>query len=397
MFEGAREVMSSTEQTQKIEQQDGSEENSDVDIQMTLLFVDDFPSFLELAERYFETSEHSFTVRTCEDPEKAVEMVEEESIDCIISDYQMAEMNGLKLLQKVRQREPDMPFLLLTSKGSEEVASEAITKGATDYINKGGSDKYELVVQRAKNAVLRARKDKELNKRLRQQQVTAELGQKALGDVDLDCLMHEASKYVAEVLGNDYCKVLDLQPDGDELLLRQGVGWKEGMVGEATVKAAKEENSQASYTLLSEEPVIVSDMDKENRFEGPELLTSHDVKSGISTIIGHPDKPWGILGTHHTEKKEFDRYDVEFVQNIANILANAIDRKNREEKTAERKKRIDELEDLVSKELMPAVSDTRNHIQAAKETQSEDDIESAEESIRKVERIIDSKIRDSEK
>jgi hypothetical protein len=115
--------------------------------------------------------------------------------------------------------------------------------------------------------------------------------------------MHDAAQEVAEILGNDYCKVLDLQPDKDRLLLRQGVGWKEGIVGEASVKAAKEENSQASYTLSSEEPVIVTDMEKEDRFNGPELLTSHNVKSGISTIIGHPDDP-GEYSAHTTPKRK---------------------------------------------------------------------------------------------
>lgn len=295
-----------------------------------ILFVDDNASFLEITERYFEKSPHNFSIETCQEPEEALGKIEEKAIDCIISDYQMPQMDGLELLEKIRQEYPGLPFLLITSKGSEDVASEAISKGVTDYIQKGGMEKYELVAKRVKNAVARSQQDEELNKRLKQQKVTAELGQKALGGISLDDLMHEAAEKVAECLDNDYCKVLDLQ--GDELLLRQGVGWKEGIVGNATVKAAEEENSQASYTLSSEEPVIVTDMENEDRFEGPELLTSHNVKSGISTIIGHPDDPWGILGTHDTEKKNFDWHDVEFVQNIANILANAIERKGRQDK-----------------------------------------------------------------
>lgn len=142
--------------------------------------------------------------------------------------------------------------------------------------------------------------------------------------------MQKASEKVAEVLDNEYCKVLELKPGKEELLLRQGVGWREGLVGSATVKASEAENSQASYTLSSEEPVVVTDMEEEERFNGPELLESHDVKSGISTIIGRPEDPWGILGTHDTEEKEFDSHDVEFVRTIANILADAIRRKEQE-------------------------------------------------------------------
>ncbi len=167
-----------------------------------------------------------------------------------------------------------------------------------------------------------------LEQRAIQQATVAELGKLALETDDLDELMHQAAQRVADVLDNAYCKVLDLDPANQELLLRQGVGWKDGYVGHATV--ASNTNSQAGYTLLSEEPVVVEALDEETRFSGPELLTHHDVVSGISTIIGPPDAPWGILGTHDTEHRSFTQEDVAFVQSVANILADAIEREDYE-------------------------------------------------------------------
>ncbi|MFC7224728.1 PAS domain S-box protein [Halalkalicoccus sp. GCM10025322] len=168
----------------------------------------------------------------------------------------------------------------------------------------------------------------ELRRRIDQQAAAARIGQLALGTDDLDAIFLEASEVVASVLDNEYCKVLDLDAGRRELLLRQGVGWRDGIAGSATVAA--DDNSQAGYTLLSEKPVIVDDLDAETRFSGPELLTSHDVVSGISVIIGPPENPWGILGTHDTERREFTAYDADFVQSVANVLANAIDRIGRE-------------------------------------------------------------------
>ena len=164
----------------------------------------------------------------------------------------------------------------------------------------------------------------ELRARILQQEVVTELGQQALEDEDLDQLMHDASAAVADTLNNDYCKVLELMPGGDEVFLRQGVGWQEGLVGEAMVPTDRD--SQAGYTLLSEEPIIVEDLRTESRFSGPELLTSHDVVSGISVIIGTVQDPWGILGTHTTDEREFTEYDVNFVKSVANLLAAAIER-----------------------------------------------------------------------
>jgi signal transduction histidine kinase len=166
--------------------------------------------------------------------------------------------------------------------------------------------------------------ERQLEARAQQQQAVADLGQFALEVEDVDEIMREAARRVSEVLDTAYCKVLDLDAEERELLLRQGVGWDEGVVGTATVDA--DENSQAGFTLLSEEPVVVDDLATETRFQGPDLLTSHGVRSGVSTIVGSVDEPWGILGTHDTERREFTEEDVTFVQAVANILAEAIER-----------------------------------------------------------------------
>ncbi|WP_170864916.1 PAS domain S-box protein [Halogranum amylolyticum] len=175
----------------------------------------------------------------------------------------------------------------------------------------------------------RIRREEELSARIRQQTVTAELGQLVLEGDDIDTLFDEAVEVVAETLGADYCKVLDLQPSGEELLLRSGVGWREGLVGEATV-GSTERASQAGHTLQSEEPIVVDDFENDPRIDGPELLTSHDVQSGISVLIGPMSDPWGILGVHDMERREFSDHDVSFVQSVANVLATAIDRMRRQ-------------------------------------------------------------------
>ena len=169
--------------------------------------------------------------------------------------------------------------------------------------------------------------DAELRRRADQQAAVATLGQLAVEIDDLDSLVDEAARLVGDTLDCAYCKVLDLDTDREELLLRQGVGWQDGIVGTATVDA--NEHSQAGYTLLSEQPVIVDDLDSETRFSGPDLLTSHDVTSGISVIIGNSETPWGILSVHDTRHRQFTDDDANFVQSMANVLASAIDRHDR--------------------------------------------------------------------
>ena len=163
----------------------------------------------------------------------------------------------------------------------------------------------------------------ELRRRASQQAAVAALGQRAVDSDCLDALMADAARLVRDTLDTTHCKVLDLDADVEALRLRQGVGWDAGVVGSATIDATA--NSQAGYTLLSEEPVIVEDLDTETRFRGPELLTSHGVTSGVSVTIGSSDEPWGILGVHDRRRRTFTDDDANFVQSMANVLASAID------------------------------------------------------------------------
>ncbi len=175
----------------------------------------------------------------------------------------------------------------------------------------------------------RTRPDEELKARVRQQAAVAEIGQRALVGTDLSTLMDETVELIAQTLEVEYTKVLDLLPDGIALLLQAGVGWKEGYVGHATVGA--EIDSQAGYTLLSNEPVIVEDLRTETRFSGPPLLHAHAVVSGMSVIIHGRDRPFGVLGAHTTRRRSFSRDDIYFLQAIANLIAAAIERKRAEE------------------------------------------------------------------
>lgn len=167
--------------------------------------------------------------------------------------------------------------------------------------------------------------------RVQQQAVVSELGLLALSGTDLRALMDEAAKKLRDVLGVEYTKVLELLPGGKEVILRAGLGWhKDIIIDKSTVDTG--ENSQAGYTLLSSEAVIVKDLRTEKRFNGPPLLTQHKVISGMSCIIwGRQNKPYGVLGVHTTRPRDFTRDDVNFLQAVANVLATAIQRKQDEE------------------------------------------------------------------
>lgn len=186
---------------------------------------------------------------------------------------------------------------------------------------------YMLTV--AKDITLQKLAEAALKSRILQQAVVANLGVQALSGIGLSRLFDEAVNSIAKYLDTEYVKVLELLPDGKQLLLRAGVGWQEGLVGQVIVESGSD--SQAGFTLLSHEPVVVEDMHTEKRFSGPSLLVDHDVVSGISVIIGRRNQPYGVLGAHTTRKRIFTEEDINFMQAVANVLGEVFVRYQTEE------------------------------------------------------------------
>jgi len=126
-----------------------------------VLHVDDDPHYGELTKTCLERVDDALTVVEEKTVVEALVKLDEGEFDCVVSDYDMPNTDGIEFLEIVRERHPDLPFILFTGKGSEEVASEAISKGVTDYMQKGGStDSYEVLANRVRNAVEQYRSQK---------------------------------------------------------------------------------------------------------------------------------------------------------------------------------------------------------------------------------------------
>jgi PAS domain S-box-containing protein len=124
----------------------------------TVLHVDDETEFSDLTAELLERESALVDVVSASTGREALELLERESVDCVVSDYEMPDMDGLALLDAVRERHEGLPFILFTGRGSEEIASEAISAGVTDYLRKGGgTDQFALLANRIENAVEQAR------------------------------------------------------------------------------------------------------------------------------------------------------------------------------------------------------------------------------------------------
>ena len=117
-----------------------------------VLHVDDDASVLDLTEDFLSRELDAATITTATGPEAALERLAADTYHCLVSDYDMPERDGLDLLADVRERYPDLPFILYTGKGSEEIAAEAINAGVTGYLQKGGPDQLRWLANRIGHA-----------------------------------------------------------------------------------------------------------------------------------------------------------------------------------------------------------------------------------------------------
>ncbi|MPZ99880.1 MAG: GAF domain-containing protein [Dehalococcoidia bacterium] len=170
--------------------------------------------------------------------------------------------------------------------------------------------------------VERAATRDELRRRAAQQTVAAHLGQFAT-DHPLQPTIEECVRLISETLEVEYVKVLQLLPDGQHVRMVAGTGWRAGVVGNPAPEGIAD--SPAGFTLAAGSPVIVADLRTETRFGGGALLTSHQVRSGMSTVIDSSDEPWGVLGAYSAGRVNFTADDTAFLAAMAHTLASAIE------------------------------------------------------------------------
>ena len=123
---------------------------------VSVLYVDDEPEFADLVQYWLEgdDGEPALSVTLAEGVGEALDVLATESVDCVVSDYNMPGRDGLDLLDELRERHSALPFVLFTARGGEEIARDAFRAGVTDYMAKEGDpETIRLLAERVRNAV----------------------------------------------------------------------------------------------------------------------------------------------------------------------------------------------------------------------------------------------------
>jgi PAS domain S-box-containing protein len=122
---------------------------------LRILLIEDEEPQLEITKLNLESLDSSIKIISVSKPSDALILLQGQSFDCIVSDYQMPGMNGIQLCCEIRKTSTT-PFIIYTGRGSEEVASAAFAAGADDYVRKEQDlSHYQVLARRIRNAVER--------------------------------------------------------------------------------------------------------------------------------------------------------------------------------------------------------------------------------------------------
>ena len=181
----------------------------------------------------------------------------------------------------------------------------------------------------------RHRAEEQAMMRTRQLETLVELSRRALATGDPDVLAEDVAVLAARGLGVDLCGVFRALPAGAGLRLRAGVGWRDGLVGKATVPAGI--GSLAGFVAQEVGAVVSPDLETDERFGFSMLEREHDAVGGLGVEVGGSDGPQGVLVAYmtrsepfvlvaHTPTRTFGEDEVSFLRSVAGLLGSNLSR-----------------------------------------------------------------------
>ena len=212
-----------------------------------VLYVDDDPQSLDVIPNRCEAvSELRFETESR--PRTVTEQLHDD-LDCLITDYRMPSMDGIELLTDVSTQQPDLPVLLLTGHGGGEIASEALDKGATEYMEKSTAiAQPDLLANRVRNAVEQMRREK-TNRAL------ATDADRFIRATSPTAVYEAAVDLTCETLGFQDAAVVEDSPEGWSVVAHSGL--------DASLRSDLPAAEPVAAAIDSDEPVVADTGDVE--------------------------------------------------------------------------------------------------------------------------------------
>ncbi len=215
-------------------QGESSANRGGVEMKIRVLVIDDDEDLLFLADKFLSREDERFELVSATTDQEALRRIEDEEFDAIVCDYFLGEdsMNGLELLEWVREFNPNITFIIFTGRSQESVAIRALNLGADYYLKKGTDEFRDLFTQLAdkiKTEVDARRGEEALSSAMNQLESRVEKRTKELREMNEQLAQEIAERKKVEdslliqcELGNTLLKTGNLS-DALDLILKTAV------------------------------------------------------------------------------------------------------------------------------------------------------------------------------
>ena len=298
--------------------------------QIRVLHVDDHPDVTDLTATFLEREDDRYIIEAAASASEGFDRLDDNDYDCIVSDYDMPGQDGIEFLRTVREEYPDIPFILYTGKGSEAIASEAISAGVTDYLQKGtGTSQYEVLSNRITNAVEQARANRRAVSEHRISTVIRQVDQALVRATTKD----EIDEVVCEILSNAepyrFAWIGELDPDTQTIDPRTAAGIGEDYLDRIEIIADESRSGQGptGNAIQEGELAVMQNIPADPRYEPwREQALSFGFKSSAAIPLNYEDTMYGVLNLYADRTRNFDAQERRLLSTLGETIGHAYHR-----------------------------------------------------------------------
>ena len=293
-----------------------------------VLHVDDDLDFADLTAEFLERKNERMRVETTDRVADAFDRIGD--VDCVVSDFDMPGTNGIEFLKRIRDDHPDLPFILFTGKGSEDVASDAIAAGVTDYLQKDpGSGQYTVLANRIENAVEKYRATERARTLDRIRRVLRDVNQALVRARDREELESRVCEIVSRADPYTFAWIGAPNRDDQHVEPRTSAGDGDDYLEdiEITVDDADTANGPTAQAIESGELRITQSIPNDPTYEPwRDQATSRGFRASAAVPIQFESTTYGVLSVYSTQEHAFSSAEQSLLKELGGDVGHAIHR-----------------------------------------------------------------------
>ncbi|ACL15993.1 response regulator [Methanosphaerula palustris] len=294
---------------------------------ISVLYVDDERSLLDIGKLFLE-KRGDMQVETLTSATEALQVIREHPFDAIISDYQMPDMDGLSFLKELRKQDKQVPFVLFTGRGREEVVIEALNCGADFYLQKGGNATPQFAELRnmLQTAITRRKDNEKITRYNRALRMILACNQIIVRTTDEQELLHQICETLVNLGGYRFSWVGSVE--GDEKIIHPlaYAGFEDGYLSAGTIswRETADGDGHTRTAIRTRTPAVARNLQTNFNAAWRKEAAARGYASSIAIPMIDDEFVWGVLKVYAIETDAFDPEEVDLLTGLARDMAHGI-------------------------------------------------------------------------